>query len=259
MHPILFKIGPVTIYSYGVMVALGFLTATYLIIKELRKNPIIKIDQAMDLTLFALIFGILGARLLHVVLNIRFYIKEPGDILLLNRGGLAFQGGIITAVGFSLWFLIRRNLPVWKTGDLIMPYVALGQCIGRIGCFLNGCCFGKATEFMLGVRFPQEVISRHPTQLYSVLGLFIIFLILKSLYRRRRFEGRIFLSYFVLYSIFRFFIDFLRGDLLPVLFGLTVSQLISIIIFLPAAAILSLRGGLRLRLGRRSNLNNETK
>ena len=243
MHPILFELGPITIYSYGVLVASAFLIATYLYIKELRKNPVIKTNEAIDLALYVLISGIIGARLLHVMLNLEFYTESPVRIFLLNRGGLAFQGGIIAATGVSVWFLIKRNLPVWKVGDLLAPYIALGQSIGRIGCFFNGCCFGKPAEFVLAVTFPNESLARHPTQLYSVFGLFAIFLILRFLYKRRHFDGRVLLGYFILFSAFRFFIDFLRGDLAPVSFGLTASQLISIAIILFAVIILLLRGG----------------
>lgn len=216
MHPILFKFGPVTIYSYGVMVALAFILSTYLMMKDLKNNPVIVPNQMMDLLLYGLIFGILGARLLHVLLNLDFYVNHPLQIIFLNKGGLAFYGGIISAIGVSIWHLKKRNLTVWKVGDFMMPYIALGHAIGRVGCYLNGCCYGK---------------NDYPLQLYSATGLFIIFLILKFIYRRRRFEGETVACYLTFYSVFRFVIDFFRGDIFPVFLGLTASQLISIAVF----------------------------
>lgn len=237
MFPILFKIGKITVYSYGAMVASGFLIGIYLIIKELKRNPVITQNQAIDLAISSFIAGLIGARLLCVALNINLYAKDPIQILFLNRGGLAFHGGIIAALFFSIWFLKKRNLDIPKTGDLFMPYVAFAHGIGRLGCFLNGCCFGKPAEFILAVRFPNEAITRHPTQIYEAVGLLAIFFILKFFYRRRRLDGQIFLGYFVLYSVFRFFLDFLRADLSKVFLGLTASQLISITIFLPSVII----------------------
>jgi len=230
MHPILFEIGQITLYSYGTMVALGFLMGTYLMIRELRKKPVIEPNQAVDLVLLILIFGIIGARLLHVFLNTEIYFKQPVQILFLNRGGLAFHGGIVFAVLASLFYLTKKHIPIWKTGDLVVPYVALGHSIGRIGCFLNGCCFGHSTR---------------PTQLYSTAGLFIIFLILRRMYQKKHFDGQIFFSYLIIYSIFRFFIDFLRADLEPVWVGLTASQFLSLTIFTITIIILSLNRFLR--------------
>ena len=227
MHPILFKFGPITIYSYGVMVALAFLLSTHLMIRGLRKNPVISSNELIDLLLYGLIFGILGARLLHVLLNLDFYIKDPLQIIFLNRGGLAFHGGIISAIAVSICFLKRRNLAIWRVGDFIVPYIALGHSIGRIGCYLNGCCYGK---------------GNYPLQLYSALGLFIIYVVLKNLYRRKHFDGQIFAGYLILYSLFRFFMDFARGDIFPVFLGLTVSQLISIAVFISGIIILLVRG-----------------
>ena len=222
MHPILFKLGPVTVYSYGTAIALAFLISTYLLLKEAARTRVIKTDELLDLMLYIVIFGILGARLLHVVLNMPLYVNNPIQILFLNRGGLAFHGGMAAGVAVSLWFLKKRNLPIWKVLDLGVPFVALGHSIGRIGCFMNGCCFGK---------------PGHPTQLYSALSLFLIFLILRRLYKRPHSDGKIFASYLVLYSVSRFLIDFLRVDIFPVFLGLTTSQLISIGIFVIGTTI----------------------
>ena len=188
MHPILFNFGPITIYSYGTLVAFGFLLATYLLLRELKKNAIMSPGQLTDLALCALIFGVIGARLLHVALNIDIYLSAPRQVFFLTRGGLAFQGGVVLAVLVCSFFLTRKKVSIWKAGDLIMPFVALGQSIGRIGCFFNGCCFGKPDTSFLSLIFPHDGMARYPTQIYLVVGLLAIFVILRLLYRRKSFE-----------------------------------------------------------------------
>ncbi len=221
MYPILFKLGPITIYSYGVSVACAFIITSYLIIRDCAKYGIPK-DKMWNLLLWIFISGIIGARLLHVILNFSYYKIKPLEIVMLHRGGLAIHGAIVAAILMSTIFLLKDNLSLWKAGDLIMLYLPLGQAIGRIGCFLRGCCYGK---------------YGHPTQIYSSIALFIIFVTLRHLNKKKKFDGEIFLSYFLIYLPVRFFIDFLRGDLSIVLFSLTVSQLISILLFVISLCI----------------------
>jgi phosphatidylglycerol---prolipoprotein diacylglyceryl transferase len=118
---------------------------------------------------------------------------------------------------------------VFDTADLIAPFIALGHAIGRIGCFLNGCCFGRPTDSILGVCFPNSITKVFPTQLFSSSGLFVIFAFLFYLQTRRRFRGEIISLYLVLYGVLRFFVEFLRGDSGPVLFDLSFSQIISVL------------------------------
>ncbi len=222
MHPILFEIGPFTIRTYGVLVAVAFLTGFLLIYKEARKENFYP-NKILDLELVILIFGIIGARLLHILVNMDFYSKNLFEVFLIWKGGLALYGGLILAVAAGWVFLLANKIPVKKTGDLIAPYIALGQSIGRIGCFLNGCCYGKPignTSYI------------HPTQIYASAALIIAFVVLKIAQKKPPFNGFVFFLYLVLYSFQRFFIDFLRADT-PVYFGsLTISQIISIGVFL---------------------------
>lgn len=231
MHPILFQIGNFKIYSYGAMVASGFLIAVYLASREARQSGIAP-QKIFDLGLYALIAGIIGARALHVLLDFEYYANYPLEIILITKGGLAFQGGLVTGI-IGAWLFIKRNgMPLWKTADIFVPYVALGQAIGRIGCLLNGCCYGKPTISSIGIHLPGHIFPVHPTQLYSSLFLLSAFLALRQIYRKRIFDGAVFFSYLIIFSAGRFFIDFYRGDLRGVLFGLTTSQLISILIIL---------------------------
>lgn len=243
MHPILFQVGNFKIYSYGAMVASGFLIAVYLASREARRSGIAA-QKIFDLGLCALILGIIGARALHVLLDFEYYAVHPLEIILINKGGLAFHGGLATGI-IGAWVFIKRNgMPLWKTADIFIPYVALGQAIGRTGCLLNGCCYGRPTISSIGIHLPGHIFPVHPTQLYSSVFLLLMFLALRGIYKKRIFDGAVFISYLVIFSIGRFFIDFYRGDLRTVLFGLKTSQLISIAVIL--ISIVLLYGKLRI-------------
>lgn len=226
MYPVLFKIGPITIYSYGVMLAVAFLVATFLA----RRRAIAEGfdgDAIIDLGLYLIISGIIGARLFYVLLNLKYYRDNPLEVLMIWKGGLVWYGGLMLAILVAIWFLRAKKLPVLKTADLIVPYVALGQAIGRIGCFLNGCCYGKPTSLKLGISFHPAQVPVHPTQLYEAAAMFFIYLILRV---RKVANGSTLFLYLILYSLFRFLNEFLRGDNPQVLLGLTFSQVISIVI-----------------------------
>ena len=240
MHPILLKLGSFTIYSYGVMAALGFGLATLLIYRQSSRFSVDK-EKMIDLAILILITGISGARALYVLINIGYYIPRPFEIFNLSKGGLVWYGGFLTALVFTVLYLRKNKLNFWNVTDLIAPYIALAQSLGRIGCFLNGCCYGLEAPagYMFSVRFPCESVSRYPTQIYSALALFFIFAVLRIWQGRRHFTGEIFLGYCALYSLKRFLMEFLRGDNPRMAYGLTMSQSISIVIFIVSAAILT--------------------
>ena len=241
MYPVLFKLGPITITSYGFFVALGFFTGFYLIYKEARKRNFYP-DKILDMEACILIFGIIGARLLHVLVNLSYYRVHIFEIFLIWKGGLAIYGGLIFGVIACYVFIAKNKMPLWDTADLIIPYAALGQSIGRAGCFLNGCCFGKpAAGQFLSVSFPGESIYRFPTQIYASLALLGIFVVLKLAERNKPFSGFVFALFAGLYSLQRFFIDFWRGDNPTYIYGLTVSQAISVLFFASAIFILTFR------------------
>ncbi|MFH1857185.1 MAG: prolipoprotein diacylglyceryl transferase [Candidatus Omnitrophota bacterium] len=236
MYPILFKIGFFTVYTYGFMIAVAFLVCSFLLSKEFKRIGI-KEDLAVDLSVYLLIFGIIGARFLHVLLNAGYYFYDVKEIFMLQHGGLAWQGGVILAFIAGLFFMKKQNLIMGATCDAVVPYVALGQSIGRIGCYLNGCCYGKATDSFFGVIFPGMTQQVHPTELYLSFFLLIVFVILKKKEEKKVFNWQIFSLYLILYAVVRFSIDFLRGDLHPVFFGLSVSQFICAVLFLAGIII----------------------
>lgn len=217
MYPIICKIGPFTIYSYGLMLVLAFLVSTALAAlaaKKQKLNP----EIIFNLAFISFISGIVGARSFYIIENLGYYIKRPLEVIMLQRGGLSWFGGLIFGVFAGIAYLKNKNLPVYKTLDLIAPFVALAQAIGRIGCLLNGCCFGKESLTI-------------PLQVYSSLLLMLIFIVLRLLQDRPHRDGEIFFTYLLLYSGKRFFIEFWRADNEIVFLGFTLFQLISIAIF----------------------------
>lgn len=234
MHPILMKIGPLNIYSYGVMVAVGFIVVAFL---AYRRAPKFGLDggKIIDCLTIILISGIAGARLLYIALNSDYYIANPSEILNLSKGGLVWYGGLVAVLLASIWFTKNKMLDFWEVTDFMSPYMALGQAFGRIGCYLNGCCYG----IMMSCGSFQGV--RHPTQIYSAILLFVIFAVMIRWQNRRRFKGEIFLGYIILCSYERFFIEFLRGDNPKIFLELTISQLISLAAFLSALYIFKRR------------------
>jgi phosphatidylglycerol:prolipoprotein diacylglycerol transferase len=231
MCPVLFKIGSISIYSYGVMVALAFCVCTYMIWVNAPRAGM-KREKVVDFVTVIMISGIIGARLLHVAINAEYYLKHPIECFMLTRGGLAFYGGVMLSFFAGIIYLRMHNLPVLRTGDLVAPYAALGQAIGRIGCFLNGCCYGAPTDSSLGVVFPGNFYYRYPTQIYESILLIFIFIILRGFFSKGHFKGRLIFVYLMLYSVQRFFLDYLRGDLAVVYRNLTFSQLLSACIFI---------------------------
>ena len=229
MYPVLFQIGPITIRTYGVCVALAFFIGFFLIYREaLRKN--IHPKKILDMELCILLSGIIGARVLHVLVNLGYYSANIMKIFFIWEGGLAFYGGLITAILASLVFMIVNRMDIFKTADLFAPYLALGHAIGRIGCFFNGCCYGMPSKHnVLSVIYPGlDNVPRYPIQLYAAGLLLLLFIFLKFLQEKNKFDGLIFILYIVLYGVIRFLLDFLRGDDLLYVFGFTVSQLISV-------------------------------
>jgi len=217
MHPILFKIGNVTVYAYGLMIALGFFLGIVLAMREARRsgeNP----EKIMDLSFYILVAAIVGSRLFYVVTAWDAFADNPIEIIKLWKGGLVFYGGFIGAVVTAVVYMRLNRLPLWKTADILAPALALGQTLGRLGCFLAGCCYGQPSGRAWAVTFTEQAclaplnIPLHPTQLYSALSNLAIFITLLVFSRRNRVAGRVFWTYVLLYGLTRSIIETLRGD-----------------------------------------------
>jgi len=240
MHPILFKIGNFAVYSYGVIIAFSIFLVSFLILQRGGKEGLSE-EILLNVIFLIVMSGLFGARLLHILVHFSYYFRHPLEVIAIRHGGMAVQGGVIFGLAAGILFLRRTNLPTLKVLDLLALYFPLGQAIGRLGCFLNGCCYGKETNFFLSVRFPFDNVSRHPTQIYYCLSNLFVFLILFFLWKGKRKNGTILLIYFMLYSISRYGIDFLRGNLEPLFLSLYPTQVISFFIFLIAGAFFVLR------------------
>ena len=228
MYPEICKIGPFTIYSYGLMLVSAFMVGLALVSIQAKRKNIIP-DKIFNFAFIVFVSGIIGARIFYIIENLGHYLKSPLEIIMLQHGGLSLFGGLILGAGAGILYLKSNKVSVYKVLDLVSPFVALAQAIGRVGCLLNGCCFGKVSEF--GVYFPVLQSIRIPTQIYSSLILILIFIILRLLQERPYRDGQIFFTYLFLYATKRFFMEFWRADHEVIFLGLSLFQIISIIIF----------------------------
>lgn len=217
MYPIFLRLGAVTIRFYGIMMAAGFVAAIYIARKEsLRKG--LGPGCVVDFASYAIISGIVGARLYYVMLNIGYFWGQPLDIIKLWQGGLAFHGGILGGFLTGIWFAAKRKIPFWKFADIVAPGLILAQAIGRAGCFLNGCCYGRETTVPWAVTFRHPESSAllnvplHPAQLYEMAGNLGIFFFLWGIRKKKMPDGYVFLLYAITYSLLRFGIEFFRAD-----------------------------------------------
>ena len=217
MHPVLLEFGFFKIFTYGLLVAMGFFVAILLGASR-GKQEGMGPQKIIDLCFYIMISALVGARLLYIIVEYEYFMAAPLEIFKIWKGGLVFYGGLVLAVAVSIIYMKRHNLPVWKVGDVLAPSIAIGQAIGRWGCFFAGCCYGVKTDAPWAITFsdPNSLaplgIPLHPTQVYSSLNAFCIFLFLIWLAKRKTFDGQIVWTYGVLYSIGRFILEFFRGD-----------------------------------------------
>ncbi len=219
MLPRLFSIGGFYLPTYGLLVAIAFLTALWLI-SRLAREAGLKPDAVMNLGVACALAGIAGAKILMLALD-PYYRKNPGEILsfaTLQSAGI-FYGGLIAALLTSYVFMRRHNMPVLRTADVFAPGLALGHGIGRLGCFAAGCCYGRPARLPWAVTYTNPEarnvgvplgIPLHPTQLYESFSEMIIAAALYILFRRRHADGQIIGLYLILYGTVRFLVEFLR-------------------------------------------------
>ncbi|NLG35153.1 MAG: prolipoprotein diacylglyceryl transferase [Lentisphaerae bacterium] len=252
MHPVLFEIFGKEIYSYGVMSALGFLAAilTWLWMGRREFRPE---GFAADLGFWLMASGIIGSRAAYVIANWPYYRDAPLEIIRIDQGGLIFYGGLILASAALIVFARRHRLPLWHAADFAIPGLAIGHALGRIGCFLNGCCYGRpvgdhACGAVCGITYPPVSepgrlfagIPLYPVQLIESACLLVIWGILLAVYPRRRKDGAVFALYLLLYPPCRFLLEYLRGDERMGALQLDVAQIVSIALFLAGLLLFAL-------------------
>lgn len=237
MYPTLFKIGNITIHSYGLMVALGYLMAIFIIYLESKRKGLDP-NLALDLGLTAMICGTLGSKLLFVIRNWSYYSGNPIEILLGFGQGFIFYGGLVLGVLGVVLVSYFKKISIKTVTDMCAPALPLGHAIGRIGCLLRGCCYGKITDLPWAIHL--EGAFRHPTQIYHFSHNLLIFIFLWLIRKRIKVEGNLILIYFILYGLARFITEFFRDN--PIFaWNLTGSQIFSIVIFFTAFIFLMYR------------------
>ena len=218
MHPILFQLGNFTIHSYGLLLALGSLLGLWVLglsAKRYGLDP----DKVVNLAIWTLLAGIVGSRAAFVLLELPSFAAEPWRVLFFWEGGMVFYGGLALALLVGVPLALRDRLPMLVLLDCFAPAVAIGQAVGRIGCFAAGCCYGKASDLWCSVTFtdPHTLappgVSLHPAQLYSSAELTAVFLFLVWFRRKRQvFSGQIFFLYGLIHGIGRLIVEQFRGD-----------------------------------------------
>ncbi|MCC7033613.1 MAG: prolipoprotein diacylglyceryl transferase [Acidobacteria bacterium] len=241
MHPILLSLGPITIYSYGVLLAAAYLIGLGMAVRRARAAGLDG-NRVLDLGIWVIIAALVGAKALLFVVDFEHFTGSWEAFTTLLRSGGVFYGGLIAAVVVCIHQLRKHRLPLWQSGDLFAPGIALGYMVGRLGCLMAGCCYGRPTEVAWAITFTDPAASLnvgtplnvplHPTQAYeSIAGLVILVALLVLERRGRAFPGRTFWVFVLLYSVSRFVIEFYRGDDRGFVFDVvSTSQAISLVL-----------------------------
>jgi phosphatidylglycerol---prolipoprotein diacylglyceryl transferase len=248
MYPKLFDLGPLTVYTYGVLLAAAYLLGLKLAMVRAAKRGL-DANRVLDLGIYIIISALIGAKLLLLITDFRAYMANPRELLTIVRSGGVFYGGLILAVVVALIYIRRIGLPLWTTCDVFAPGIALGHVVGRFGCLFAGCCYGRPTTLPWGITFTDRFalenvgtplnVPLHPTQLYEAGAEFLILMILLFTERKGRpFAGRTFWIYMLLYAISRFIIEFFRGDERGNVGMFSTSQFISLLLAPLAVAML---------------------
>ncbi|MBI3306901.1 MAG: prolipoprotein diacylglyceryl transferase [Candidatus Omnitrophica bacterium] len=236
MRPILFSLGPFHLYSFGLMVLIGLLISLRAMTARAAHDGFPKKEDAADLIFIIVLFGFIGARVFYVIENSAWYLEHPLSVFAIWEGGLIFYGGVAGAL-LALFIAMKlKKIPYLAGLDFLLPYVALTQAFGRIGCFLNGCCYGKACSFSWCMLFPEFDGPVHPTQLYEAAYAFLLFFLLTRLYDKKQFQGQVTVFYFMLYAAGRFTIEFFRAGH-PFFLSFTFNQAFSGVLFLGAFSL----------------------
>lgn len=248
MHPVLIEVGWFNVYSFGLMLAVSFLVGIYVAsfrAKRFGVNP----QHILDLSVYLILAGVVGSRLLYVVFHLDEY-NNLLDVFALWQGGATLYGGFLLAIFAAYVFARKKDIDFLTLSDILSPSLALGIMLTRVGCYLSGCCFGKETSLPWGVVFPPDspagayerqiagdvgaIAALHPTQLYAAFYGLVIFLVLMLSEKKLAKRGATFGALLVFYGIFRFTLDFFRyyEQNMKVFLDITVNQLISIALFL---------------------------
>ena len=222
-------------YTYGILIAFAILFGAWLFFKNARKTSI-QTPEPLDFLLIVSIAGLVGSRLMYVLLFSEQF-KTFKDVIAIHEGGLVFYGGLILATILLTAYFRLKKLDILALCDCIIPSLAFGQALGRLGCLINHCCYGSQTDLIHIYKLPYENVFRHPTQAYEAVFMLIFGLITQFRVGKTQ-KGCISLSYFFTYSLWRFCIEFIRDDARGHLLGirsLSPAQVISLLIIITCA------------------------
>jgi len=245
MHPEFIRLGPLDIRTYGVLVAVGFMVGLAVAAWRARREGIDP-ERVTDFGVWLVISGMLGGKLFYILFFWSDFVYGwQHEGLRSLREGFVFYGGFITASLTAVAYATIKRLPMAKMGDILAPSIALGHAFGRMGCFLNGCCFGKRCALPWAVTFPPPHVMAgipvHPTELYEVFGNLAIFAGLSAFFRHRQYDGQVWWLYVLGYGVLRFVVEFFRGDYDVHYFGvLTVGQLVAMTMIVTATVAMVL-------------------
>lgn len=261
MHQILFYIGDWPVRSFGVMLSLGIF-AGLLVACYVAKRQGRYLEEVMDLAFYAILGGILGARIWEVMFSWDYYSNNLLEIPAIWNGGISVQGSILGGLLAVIWYCRKYKVPLLPMVDTLAPGVLVGQAIGRLGCFLNGCCYGIPHEH-LGVIYPLGTDAYYafgsqplfPAVLFEATWDLVVLLLLLLVYNRKPFHGFIALSYFILYSIGRFTLEFWRGDSLRTVMDLKAAQVSSVVTIIVALVLMFYLNNRQHRLDNSQKIN----
>jgi phosphatidylglycerol:prolipoprotein diacylglycerol transferase len=251
MYPEILHVGFIHLRSYGLMMAVAFVVGTFLALRESRRLSLDE-DKVVNVILVTLVASVLGARMLYVLEHLPEFRREWTSVLALWQGGLTLYGGVAAGTFAGLVAARRMRLPIWITADALTPALALGTMFGRIGCFLNGCCYGRPTSLPWGVVFPHDSFASlefgnqpvHPSQLYNALAGLVLFVVFQALRTRFRVPGVLFWTFIAVFALIRIPLDLTRAyeaDAVLMRVGvtdITESQLMSAVMILFAVLMI---------------------
>jgi phosphatidylglycerol:prolipoprotein diacylglycerol transferase len=245
VNMVAFYIGDFAVGWYGIMVALAVVTVVAWALVSVRKDPRLSYNMILNVALVGIPSGVIVSRLLHVIDHWDYYIANPGKII--GGEGLSIWGAVLGAtLGIWIFSLIYKKFTFGHVADVLAPGIILSQAIGRVGCTLNGCCYGNPTDLPWAIVYTNPNthgpinLPVHPTQVYEIIYNLIVFGILLLLRKRLKPDGSLFLIYLTFYSVWRLGIDFIREGT-PFLFGLHEAQVISIIVLLITVPLLIIK------------------
>jgi phosphatidylglycerol:prolipoprotein diacylglycerol transferase len=247
MHPLLFEIQlgswSLPFHTYGLLIAVGFILGIQTV-RRLAVASSLNPDEVSDLSIWLLVYGFLGSRILFVLTRFQEYAAHPADVFKVWEGGLVFFGGLILATAYALHHFRKHRLDPWKMMDVLVPGLVIAHAFGRLGCLGAGCCHGRPTALPWGLRLDSDLVEGslrgiplHPVQAYEFVALMVLYFGLLWVFRHRKMAGQVGLTYFMAYPLIRSVVETFRGDVLRgyVIDGwLSTSQFISIWVFFGA-------------------------